>query len=86
MSSNQTESSNQNIEQSQNTTSTSEEITIKIKAMDKDFSIKIQNTLTIKELKEKLETVNFILILFYLVNRSTTRKTKINFQRKSFKK
>ena len=46
--------SDENIENQNNN---DEEITIKIKAIDKEFEIKIRKTLTIKELKEKIEEV-----------------------------
>ena len=46
--------SDENIENQNNN---DEEITIKIKAIDKEFEIKIKKTLTIKELKEKIEEV-----------------------------
>ena len=49
--------SDENIENQNNN---DEEITIKIKAIDKEFEIKIKKTLTIKELKEKIEEVNNI--------------------------
>ena len=37
-----------------------EEITIKIRTMDKEFEIKIKKTLTIRALKEKIEEVIYI--------------------------
>ena len=40
----------------------STEITIKIRTLDKEFSIQIQNDSTIKALKEKIATVNIIYI------------------------
>ena len=46
--------SDENIENQNNN---DEEITLKIKAIDKEFEIKIRKTLTIKELKEKIEEV-----------------------------
>ena len=49
--------SDENIENQNNN---DEEITIKIKAIDKEFEIKIRKTLTIKELKEKIEEVFYI--------------------------
>ncbi len=45
----------ENIENSNNN---EEEITIKIRAMDKEFEIKIKKSLTIKALKEKISEVN----------------------------
>lgn len=39
----------------------STEITIKIRTLDKEFSIQIQNDSTIKALKEKIATVNIII-------------------------
>ena len=43
-----------------------EEITVKIRTMDKEFEVKIKNTLTIRALKEKIEQViyNFIQFIF----------------------
>lgn len=41
-----------------------EEITIKIRTLDKEFEIQIQKKLTIRALKEKIEEV--ILYIFYL--------------------
>jgi len=49
--------SDENIENQNNN---DEEITLKIKAIDKEFEIKIRKTLTIKELKEKIEEVFYI--------------------------
>ena len=40
----------------------STEITIKIRTLDKEFSIQIQNDSTIKALKEKIAIVNIIYI------------------------
>lgn len=48
---------NENIENQNNN---KEEITIKIKAIDKDFEVKLKKTLTIKELKEKIKEVLYI--------------------------
>ena len=42
----------------ENNSNNSDEITIKIRTMDKEFEVKIKKTLTIKELKEKIEEVN----------------------------
>ncbi len=36
-------------------------ITIKIRTLDKEFSIQIQNDSTIKDLKEKIASVNLVL-------------------------
>ena len=44
----------------ENNSNNSDEITIKIRTMDKEFEVKIKKTLTIKELKEKIEEVNNI--------------------------
>jgi hypothetical protein len=45
---------NENIE---NLNNNLEDITIKIRTMDKEFELKIKKTLTIKALKEKIEEV-----------------------------
>ena len=50
----------ENIENSNNN---EEEITIKIRALDKEFEIKIKKSLTIKALKEKISEVNNIFII-----------------------
>ena len=42
----------------ENNTNNNDEITIKIRTMDKEFEVQIKKTLTIKELKEKIEEVN----------------------------
>jgi hypothetical protein len=42
----------------ENNSNNNDEITIKIRTMDKEFEVKIKKTLTIKELKEKIEEVN----------------------------
>ena len=42
-----------------------QEITIKIRTMDKEFEIKINRTLTIRALKEKIQEVNLISHLLY---------------------
>ena len=42
----------------ENNTNNNDEITIKIRTMDKEFEVKIKKTSTIKELKEKIEEVN----------------------------
>ena len=52
---------NESIENSNNN---EEEITIKIRAIDKEFEIKIKKTLTIKDLKQKIADVHYI---FYLI-------------------
>ena len=44
----------------ENNSNNNDEITIKIRTMDKEFEVKIKKTLTIKELKEKIEEVNNI--------------------------
>ena len=50
----------------ENLDNNSTEITIKIRTIDKEFSIQIQNDSTIKALKEKIATVNNkINIIFY---------------------
>ena len=41
-----------------NSNNNDEEITIKIRTMDKEFEINIKKTLTIGALKEKIEEVN----------------------------
>ena len=55
---------NESIENSNNN---EEEITIKIRAIDKEFEIKIKKSLTIKDLKQKIADVHYIfyLILYY---------------------
>ena len=46
-------------ENTENNSNNNDEITIKIRSMDnKEFEVKIKKTLTIKELKEKIEEVN----------------------------
>jgi len=45
-------------EKIENNLNNNDEITIKIRTMDKEFEVKIKKTLTIKELKEKIEEVN----------------------------
>ena len=52
---------NENIE---NINNNEDEITIKIRTMDKEFEIKIKKSLTIKELKEKIQEVINIIIIF----------------------
>lgn len=52
---------NESIENSNNN---EEEITIKIRAIDKEFEIKIKKSLTIKDLKQKIADVHYI---FYLI-------------------
>ena len=47
----------------ENNSNNNEEITIKIRTMDKEFEIKIKKTSTIKELKEKIEEVNNKLLI-----------------------
>ena len=42
----------------ENNSNNNDEITIKIRTMDKEFEVQIKKTLTIKELKEKIEEVN----------------------------
>ena len=44
-----------------------EEITVKIRTMDKEFEVKIKNTLTIRALKEKIEQVIYIFIQFIII-------------------
>lgn len=50
-----------------NSNNNDEEITIKIRTMDKEFEIQIKKTSTIKQLKEKIEqvTIFFFLNIFY---------------------
>ena len=55
---------NENFENSNNN---KEEITIKIRTMDKEFEVKIKNTLTIRALKEKIEQVIYIFIQFIII-------------------
>jgi hypothetical protein len=50
-------------ENNDNKTNNNDEITIKIRTMDKEFEIKIKKTSTIKELKEKIEEVNNKLLI-----------------------
>lgn len=47
-----------------------EEITIKIRTLDKEFEIQIQKKLTIRALKEKIEEVILYIFLFiiFLIN------------------
>ena len=47
----------------ENNTNNNDEITIKIRTMDKEFEVQIKKTLTIKELKEKIEEVNNKLLI-----------------------
>ena len=51
----------------ENSNNNNEEITIKIRTMDKEFEIQIKKTSTIKQLKEKIEqvTIFFFLNIFY---------------------
>ena len=44
-----------------------EEITIKIRTRDKEFNVKINKSLTIKALKEKIEQVIYIFINYLLI-------------------
>ena len=44
-----------------------EEITIKIRTLDKEFNVKINKSLTIKALKEKIEQVIYIFINYLLI-------------------
>ena len=53
------------IESKENTNNDIEEITIKIRTMDKEFEIKINKGLTIRTLKEKIEEVN--ILFFYII-------------------
>ena len=46
-----------------------EEITVKIRAMDKEFEIKIKKSLTIKALKEKISEVNNNYIIYFQLYR-----------------
>ena len=53
----------------ENNSNNNDEITIKIRTMDKEFEVKIKKTSTIKELKEKIEEVNNkLLIINYIIN------------------
>ena len=45
----------------ENLENNSTEITIKIRTLDKEFSIQIKNDSTIKALKEKIASVNIII-------------------------
>ena len=47
----------------ENNSNNNDEITIKIRTMDKEFEIKIKKISTIKELKEKIEEVNNKLLI-----------------------
>ena len=49
-------------EKNDNSNNNDEEITIKIRAMDKEFEINIKKSSTIKELKEKIEQVKYIIL------------------------
>ena len=55
---------NENIENNND----NEEITIKIRTIDKEFEIKIKKTLTIGELKKKIEEVIYIIFNFIFLN------------------
>ena len=58
----------ENIDKNKNN---NEEITVNIRTMDKEFEVKIKSTLTIRELKEKIEQVIYIFIQFiilYIIN------------------
>ena len=55
-----------NIENSENK---EEEIKVKIRAMDKEFEIKIKKSLTIKALKEKISEVNNNYIIYFQLYR-----------------
>ena len=48
-------------ESQENLNNNEEEITIKIRAIDKEFEIKIKKSLTIKDLKQKISEVYYIL-------------------------
>ena len=48
-----------------NSNNNNDEITIKIRAIDKEFEIKIKKTSTIKDLKEKIQQVINILIIIF---------------------
>ena len=41
----------------ENSNNEQEEITVKIRSMDKEFEVKIKNNLTIRALKEKIQEV-----------------------------
>jgi hypothetical protein len=51
----------ENTQKLDNNNKESEEITIKIRAMDKEFEIQIKKNLTIRALKEKIEEVIYII-------------------------
>ena len=56
-------------ENNDNSSNNDDEITIKIRTMDKEFEINIKKSSTIKELKEKIEQVKkllFIIIIYIL--------------------
>ena len=54
----------ENIEKDNNN---NEEITVKIRTMDKEFEVKIKKSLSIKALKEKIEQVIYIFIQFIII-------------------
>ena len=47
----------------ENNSNNNDEITIKIRTMDKEFEVQIKRTLTIKELKEIIEEINNNLLI-----------------------
>ena len=51
----------------ENLENNSSEITIKIRTIDKEFSIKIKNDSTIKALKEKIALVNITLYNIFIL-------------------
>ncbi len=52
----------------ENLDNNSTEITIKIRTIDKEFSIQIQSDSTIKALKEKIATVNRNINIIFFIN------------------
>jgi hypothetical protein len=52
----------------ENLDNNSTEITIKIRTIDKEFSIQIQSDSTIKALKEKIATVNKNINIIFFIN------------------
>ena len=67
----------------ENIENNSDEITIKIRAMDNNFIINIKRNSTIKDLKEKIASVNIIILynFNYIELSNPCRKTKINISR-----
>ena len=67
----------------ENIENNSDEITIKIRAMDNNFIINIKRDSTIKDLKEKIASVNIIILynFNYIELSYSCRKAKINISR-----